>query len=105
VAEAIVEIGLREEAEGEDFNIGTGVETSIRDLLLLVWEACGRRGEPMVRSLPALPVDVQRRVPDVSKIRTILGWTAAVPIEQGIRRTVEWYVDTTRDPATSETRS
>jgi nucleoside-diphosphate-sugar epimerase len=105
VAEAIVEIGLREEAEGDEFNIGTGVETSIRDVLQLVWEACGRGGEPMVRSLPALPVDVQRRVPDVSKIRTILGWTATVPIEQGIRRTVEWYVDARRDPATSETRS
>ncbi|HEX2025080.1 MAG TPA: NAD-dependent epimerase/dehydratase family protein, partial [Actinomycetota bacterium] len=48
VGDAIVTIGMHPDADGEDFNIGTGVETSIRELLSLLWRACGRDGEPDV---------------------------------------------------------
>jgi UDP-glucose 4-epimerase len=92
VADAVVTIGLRADAEGEDFNIGTGVETSVRDLLALLWRVAGREGEPDVQNVPSLPVDVQRRVPDVRKIRRRLGWTARTSLEDGLRRTVEWYL-------------
>jgi UDP-glucose 4-epimerase len=95
VADAIVSLGLHPEAEGEDFNIGTGAETSIRELLDLLWKACGEKGAPDVVHLEALPVDVQRRVPDVAKIRERLGWAAATPLEEGIRRTVQWYLQGT----------
>lgn len=57
-------------------------------------------GEGHPKSIPAdevevagepLAVDVGRRVPDVSKIRDRLGWSAAVSLDEGIRRTVDWY--------------
>src|SRR5690349_20098880 len=35
-------------------------------------------------------VDVPRRWPDGSKAEQQLGWTAQVPVREGIRRTVEW---------------
>lgn len=91
VADALVTIGLQREAVGQDFNIGTGVETSILELLRDLWRACGEAGEPDVVSLPALPVDVPRRVPDVSKIRSVLGWNSSVSLEDGLRATVDWY--------------
>ncbi len=91
VADAIVTIGLHPAGEGEDFNIGTGVETSIRDLLGMLWRACGEPGEPATVESEPLPVDVRRRVPDVSKISTKLGWSARVGLEEGLRRTVEWF--------------
>jgi UDP-glucose 4-epimerase len=90
VADAIVTIGLHPDAEGEDFNIGTGVETSIRELLDALWSACDQEGSPSVIQTEPLPVDVQRRVPDVRKIRDRLGWSAAVSLEEGLRRTIEW---------------
>jgi UDP-glucose 4-epimerase len=92
VADGIVTIGLHPEAAGEDFNIGTGTETSIRELLELLWRACGETGAPSVVHLDQLPVDVHRRVPDVTKIRERLGWSARVSLEEGIRRTVDWYL-------------
>ncbi len=92
VADAIVTIGLDPRAEAEDFNIGTGVETSVLDLLQLLWKACEREGRPEVRSSEPLPVDVQRRVPDVTKIKALLGWSARMPLEEGIRRTLEWFL-------------
>jgi nucleoside-diphosphate-sugar epimerase len=91
VADAIVTIGLDPRAEGEDFNIGTGTETSIRELLDLLWRTCEQEGAPPVINKEALPVDVRRRVPDVGKLRDRLGWTARVPLEEGLRRTVQWY--------------
>jgi UDP-glucose 4-epimerase len=91
VADAIVTIGTDPAAEGEHFNIGTGEETSVRALLGLLWTACGMDGSPPVATTDPLPVDVQRRVPDVAKIRTVLGWSARVPLDVGLRRTVEWY--------------
>lgn len=91
VADAVVTIGTNPAGESEDFNVGTDVETSIRDLLAIVWQACGHAGEPAVTETPAMPVDVARRIPDVSKIGRVLGWSAPTSLEEGIRRTVEWY--------------
>ena len=91
VADAIVTIGTHPDGEGEDFNIGTGVETSINELLELLWREVGRAGPPDVVHTDTLPVDVQRRVPDVSKIRERLGWTSSVSLEEGLRRTIDWY--------------
>jgi UDP-glucose 4-epimerase len=92
VADAIVTIGLHPDGTGDDFNIGTGAETSVNDLLQHLWRICGQEGQPPVEHEPALSVDVQRRVPDVSKIESRLGWKALVPLEEGLRRTVDWYL-------------
>jgi UDP-glucose 4-epimerase len=92
VADAIATIGTDPQAEGHDFNIGTGVETSILELLRLIWNATGHEGEPEVQATRPLDVDVKRRVPDVTRIGTLLGWSAQVPLEDGIRRTAEWYM-------------
>jgi UDP-glucose 4-epimerase len=91
VADALVAIGFHENGSGEDFNIGTGVETGIGELLDRLWTLCGEGGTPEVVTGDALPVDVQRRVPDVAKIRTRLGWAPAVSLDEGLRRTVDWY--------------
>jgi len=40
--------------------------------------------------------DTRRRVPDVGKIRQLLGFSAGVSLEEGIRRTIEWWADRNR---------
>jgi UDP-glucose 4-epimerase len=91
VAEAVVRVGLDAKGEGENFNVGTGVETSVMELLHLLWTICDVHGEPDVQSTTPLGVDVQRRVPDITKIQTALGWSARTSLEDGLRRTVEWF--------------
>ena len=98
VADAIVTIGTDPQGRGEDFNIGTGRETSVSELLSLLWKACGEEGEPEVITTDPLPVDVQRRVPDVTKIESLLGWKARVGLEEGLARTVEWIRRSAPDP-------
>jgi nucleoside-diphosphate-sugar epimerase len=101
IADAIVTIGLHPQGAGDDFNIGTGIETSVNELLHHLWRICGEDGEAPVVHDPALSVDVQRRVPDVSKIRTQLGWTARMALDEGLRRTVAWYRSQERTPTTA----
>jgi nucleoside-diphosphate-sugar epimerase len=71
------------------FHIGTEREVSIRDLAQMVAAACGREirivpGELQAGSTP-------RRCPDVRKLRN-LGFEPEIRLEEGIRRTAEWYL-------------
>ncbi len=87
-AEAIVRAAERLE-EPEPINLGTGEEISIRALASLVAEVVGFRGE--IRWDPSRPDGQPRRCLDVSRARERLGWRAAVPLAEGLRRTVEWF--------------
>ncbi len=49
--------------------------------------------EPAVIRQPPHPADVPATWADVTKARTLLGWTPQVPIEEGLRRCVEWYLE------------
>jgi nucleoside-diphosphate-sugar epimerase len=91
VAEAICLAGLDPRAEGEDFNVGLAEPTAIRELARLIWERCGRTERFRLRHLPSLPHDIQKRIPDVSKIKNVLGWYPKVTLSEGLERTIDWY--------------
>ena len=91
IAEGIVAAMARPAAEGEDFNISASDELTVAQIARLIWEACGEDPADFeLEHLPSFEVDVQRRWPSVDKARRILGWEAAVPVEEGLARTVEW---------------
>lgn len=74
----------------EPVNLGSGMEISIRDLATLVAAEVGFEGEIVWdRSKP----DGQpRRCLDTSRAEALFGFRAAVPFEQGLRKTVAWYL-------------
>ncbi len=80
---------LAEKYENTDFNIGNGVETSVLELAERIWKLCGRKEPFQVKHLPSYTYDVQRRVPEVSKIMAT-GWMPKVNLEQGLALTLEW---------------
>jgi nucleoside-diphosphate-sugar epimerase len=71
------------------FHIGTEREISIRDLAHLVAAALGRQ----IRIVPGelLAGSTPRRCPDVRRLRN-LGFEPDVRLEEGVRRTAEWYL-------------
>lgn len=73
-------------AEGGVYNIASGVETSILDLVEACWEATGR-WRTLVDYLDAKPADVRRSVLNVSHSLTALGWRPEVTLAQGLART------------------
>ena len=74
---------------GQRFNVGTGVETSDRALHTLVAAAVGTPDAP--RSAPARPGDLRRSCLDAGRAQTVLDWRAQIGLEDGIRRTVEYF--------------
>jgi len=72
-------------------NLGTNREISIADLVRLVADACGYDGE--IRWDPSRPDGQPHRRVDASRAESLLSWKAKVGLEEGIRRTVDWYRD------------
>lgn len=87
LADAIIFIA--EKAENDDFNIGTGVETSVKQLAEKIWKICGRKEELKFKHLATFEHDVKKRVPDISKI-TSLGWKPKTDLDSGLKITVDW---------------
>jgi UDP-glucose 4-epimerase len=70
-------------------NIGTGVETDINELYRLLAEAAGSRAAAV--HAPAKPGEQLRSCIDPSLARRALGWEPKVGLQEGLRRTVEYF--------------
>ncbi|HXO20568.1 MAG TPA: NAD-dependent epimerase/dehydratase family protein [Thermoanaerobaculia bacterium] len=93
---ALAQAGLVDKAVGGIFNIGVDRETTILEL-----------AETMIRAYPEtgskirfvhqeqvygnLYEDIPRRYPDITRMRTILGVDPQTSLEEGLRKTIEWF--------------
>lgn len=77
-------------------NLGTGREVAIRDLVHLIARLtgfCASEEElaSRIRWDESRPDGQPRRSLDTTRARTLLGWEARTGLEEGLRRTIEWY--------------
>ncbi|HEX8150417.1 MAG TPA: NAD-dependent epimerase/dehydratase family protein [Pyrinomonadaceae bacterium] len=78
------------EASGyEVVNLGGSRTVELRELIALLERELGRKA--VVDRRPPQPGDVPRTFADVSKARRLLGYDPRTPIEEGVRRFVEWF--------------
>ncbi len=70
-------------------HIGTGEGTSVNDLAARLAALTGAEVTP--RYGPPVPGEVYRIFLDVVRAERVLGWRPRVPLEEGLRRTVEWF--------------
>jgi UDP-glucose 4-epimerase len=73
----------------EPMHVGCGAGTSVNELAERLRVLTGAAGEP--EHGPAVAGEVHRIYLDVRRIRAVLGWQAHVQLEEGLRRTVEWF--------------
>lgn len=71
------------------FNLGKGSGNSLKEFINIVEKHVGRKA--IVKVLPDQPGDVPYTCADVSKAYDLLGYSATVSFDEGIRRTVQWY--------------
>jgi len=76
---------------GEVVNIGNNRETTILELAELVKRLCASESEIVFMPLPK--DDPRRRCPDIAKAKRLLKWEPKVQLEEGLRRTIEWFRD------------
>ena len=89
VAECIAAVAAAPEPfAGATFNLGSGLETSIREIATIVAEAAGAGVRP--RFLTNKPVGYTRRVMSVDHAAERLGYVAATGLSEGIRKTIDW---------------
>jgi GDP-L-fucose synthase len=75
---------------GDIVNIGTGKDITIGDLAALIKEETEFKGS--IEFDAAKPDGTPRKLLDVSRINEI-GWTAKTPLREGIRKTIQWYLE------------
>ena len=92
-AEAIL-LAAERYNKSDPVNLGAGFEISIRELTELIASLVGFEGE--IRWDLSKPDGQPRRLLDCSRAEHEFGFKARTPFETGLRRTVEWYVDTRR---------
>ncbi len=88
--DATIAIARNPRAVGEVFNIGMEREITINELSTLVLKLCGREDLKPIYEEP-LVGDCRRRCPDITKIRETIGWKPRIGLEDGLRRTIEWF--------------
>jgi UDP-glucose 4-epimerase len=74
---------------GQRFNVGTGVETSVRELHSAVANAAGAPDEPEFH--PPRLGELKRSCLDISRAADVLGWRPKVGIADGVARTVDYF--------------
>lgn len=70
-------------------NVGTGEETSILDLYRRLAALTGSKQQPTFA--PVRPGEQRRSCLDPAAAQRHLGWEAWTPLDEGLRRTVEWF--------------
>lgn len=70
-------------------NLGSGYEISIKDLTEMVAKLTGFTGK--IAWQTDKPNGQPRRGLDVSRAKELFGWSAQVPFEEGMKRTIEWF--------------
>jgi dTDP-glucose 4,6-dehydratase len=86
---------------GDTYNVGGNSERRNIDVVRSICAALdqrkpradGRSYSEQVRFVTDRPGHDQRYAIDASKIRNDLGWEPQVSFEEGIQRTVDWYID------------
>lgn len=83
-----VELG---KLKGEAINVGTGREISIIDIAQKILSEFGKTAN-LINFNEHRPGQVQRHIASTEKANKLLGWKAKTNFEDGIKRTIEWYV-------------
>ncbi|HEV7772484.1 MAG TPA: NAD-dependent epimerase/dehydratase family protein [Conexibacter sp.] len=81
----------RDDARGEAFNAGGGQPHAVREVVALICKIAGTDVEPDVRGSGTPDGEIDRQYVDATKLRTLTGWVPRVDLDEGLRRTIEWY--------------
>lgn len=88
--EGITKVMFSEKTKGEVFNLGNPDEFTIKELAEKIIEITGTKSQ-IKFSGAFRENDPMRRQPDITKVKNILGWEPKIKLEEGLRKTIEFY--------------
>jgi UDP-glucose 4-epimerase len=92
--QALLRAAEAAEVSGNVYNVGTGRSVTVLELVAALNRALGTNLEPTFG--PSRTGDVRYSRADITRTRDDLGYDPTMSFEEGLRRTVAWYQETTR---------
>jgi UDP-glucose 4-epimerase len=94
--DGILRVIEREEVRGEVLNIGSSDHLRILDLAYEIWFLAGNTEKPKIEFISYSDLcreyeDVRMRTLDLTKARWLLGYGPKIGIEEGLKKTIEWF--------------
>ncbi len=89
MVEGLFAFMTKDDLDGEIINLGNPLEFSVKDLALKIKEITGSASEIVNEDLPE--DDPKQRKPDISKAEKLLSYSPKVSIEEGLKRTIEYF--------------
>lgn len=90
VIEGLIKAASAKEAIGEIINLGTGRETEIKEIVIRITQLMGNPVNVSF-TLPYKKNEIWRMVGSNEKAKDILNWGPSVSLEDGLKKTIEWY--------------
>jgi dolichol-phosphate mannosyltransferase len=91
VIDVYLQVDRLKEMAGEILNVGTGVQTSLGELMKVMGELNGAPIDARWGRLPPRTWDTNAWVADVSKLRLLVGAVPQTTVTQGLAATLEWF--------------
>lgn len=89
-AEGLMAAAAASGVEGLTLDIGSGVLTTVRQVVEDLARLVGAPVAPLFGAVPDRPME-QVRVADTARTEALTGWRPSTPLADGLRKTVEWY--------------
>lgn len=91
IVDAYLKINELKNNPGEYFNIGSGLQSTIKDVVETAIKVTGKNIKLKWGSMKNRNWDTNNWVADISKARQLLKWTPKTNLEQGIKLTWKWF--------------
>ncbi len=88
VLDALMIVARAGRFDVESVDIGSGVMTRVREIIMTIFEQVGQGGRPLIGALPDRPGEVEAQCADADRTATLFQWRAQVSIDEGLRRTI-----------------
>lgn len=79
--------------DGTPINLGTGVRYKVKDVAAKVFDIMGWKPKK-INFDTSKPMGVASRALDITRAKKLLGWTPKISLEEGLRKTIQWYITT-----------
>lgn len=86
----------------EPINLGNPEERTVLELAHVIKELTNSKSEIVYKELPT--DDPQRRLPNITKAKTLLGWQPQMELKAGLGKTIAWYREFLQIPAATSAR-
>ena len=78
-------------ARGEAFNASPGEAHRVGDVVALICRLAGGEVKPEFGGAGVPDTEIDRQWLDSTRLESLTGWRARIELEEGLRRTIEWY--------------